>query len=78
MTGSMLANVSAMAASSNLPLNRIEPDGDNQVRVWVEKVDFNVAAAWLAKLSDQGVSLRETQIERQSDNGIAGRFVLAR
>lgn len=78
-TGSVLALASDTASGSNLSLSRIEPEGDDQVRVWVEKADFNAVASWLARLASQGVSLREAQVERQSDgNGVSARFVLSR
>ncbi|HEX6590714.1 MAG TPA: type II secretion system protein M [Moraxellaceae bacterium] len=77
--GSVLALASDTAGSSNLSLSRIEPEGSDQVRVWVEKADFNAVASWLAKLSAQGLSLREAQVERQAEGGgVSARFVLSR
>ena len=77
--GSMLGNVSALANANNLALSRIQPEGNDQVRVWVDKADFNIVAAWLTKLAEQGVDLREAQVEKQGDgNGISARFVLSR
>jgi general secretion pathway protein M len=76
--GSLLALASDAASNGGLTLNRIEPEGDAQVRVWVERADFNAVAAWLAQLSAQGVSLQEAQVEKQGDAGVSGRFVLTR
>lgn len=79
MGGSLLGNVSAAAGNSNLTLSRIEPEGDSQVRVWVEKADFNAVARWLAVLSSQGLRLQEAQVEKQSEGGgVSGRLVLVR
>lgn len=76
---SLLAQASDAAGSRALTLSRIEPEGDTQVRVWVERADFNAVAAWLATLSAQGVSLQEAQVEKQGDGlGVSGRFVLTR
>lgn len=77
--GSVLGGVSAAANNEGLTLSRIEPEGEGQVRVWVERADFNKVAAWLAKLSSQGIKLQEAQAEKQSDGkGVSARFVLSR
>lgn len=79
MGGSLLGNVSTAAGSSGLTLTRIEPEGDSQVRVWVEKADFNAVARWLAVLSSQGLRLQEAQVEKQSEgSGVSARLVLVR
>lgn len=78
-SGSLLGNVSSAAMASSLTLSRIEPEGDDQVRVWVEKADFNAVAGWLAKLSAQGLRLQEAQVEKQAEGaGVSARLVLTR
>lgn len=78
-SGSLLVLASDAAAANALVFSRIEPEGDAQVRVWVERADFNAVAAWLARLSTQGVKLQEAQAERQGDGrGVSARFVLTR
>jgi general secretion pathway protein M len=76
--GSLLGMASATAGSAGLTLGRIEPEGDNRVRVWLDKADFNRVAAWLATLSQQGVRLEEAQVERLAEGGISARFALTR
>lgn len=76
--GSVLGVVNGMAGSAGLALNRVEPEGDSAVRVWVEKADFNVIASWLNQLSAQGISAGEIQIEKQATGGVSGRFTLSR
>lgn len=77
--GSLLVLASDAAASSALVFSRIEPEGDAQVRVWVDRADFNAVAEWLGKLSTQGVKLQEAQAEKQGDgHGVSARFVLTR
>ncbi len=79
VAGSLLVLASDAAAANALVFSRIEPEGDDQVRVWVERADFNVVAAWLARLSTQGVKLQEVQAEKQGDGrGVSARFVLTR
>lgn len=78
-SGSLLVLASDAAASSALSFSRIEPEGDALVRVWVDRADFNAVAAWLARLSAQGVKLQEGQAEKQGEGqGVSARFVLAR
>jgi type II secretory pathway component PulM len=78
-TGSVLGVVSSAAAVQGLTLSRIEPEGDAQARVWVERADFNIVATWLATLSTQGIKLQEAQTEKNSDGkGVSARFVLSR
>lgn len=77
--GSLLVLASDAAASSALSFSRIEPEGDAQVRVWMDRADFNAVAAWLARLSAQGVKLQEGQAEKQGEGqGVSARFVLTR
>lgn len=76
--GSVLGVVNGMAGSAGLALNRVEPEGDSAVRVWVEKADFNVIANWLNQLHAQGISAGEIQIEKQATGGVSGRFTLSR
>lgn len=77
--GSLLVLASDAAAANALVFSRIEPEGDAQVRVWLERADFNAVASWLATLAQQGVKLQEAQAEKQSDGrGVSARFVLTR
>lgn len=78
-SASLLSLCSDQASQQKLVLTRIEPEGDQQVRVWLEKADFNTVAAWLSTLAGQGIALQEAQIERQADGaGVTARLVLGR
>jgi len=78
-TGSVLGVVSTAASVQGLTLSRIEPEGEDLTRVWIERADFNTVAAWLATLSAQGIKLQEALAEKQSDGkGVSARFVLSR
>lgn len=75
---SVLGAVNGVAGSSGLALSRIEPEGDEAVRVWVERGDFNTVARWLAELSARGIVATELQVEKQAAGGVSGRFTLSR
>lgn len=76
--GSVLRAASDAAAAGGLALNRIEPEGESRVRVWLEKADFNAVATWLAALSQQGIRVEEAQVEKLADGGVSARLALAR
>lgn len=76
--GSVLGTANALAGSSGLALSRVEPQGEDGVRVWVERADFNAVAGWLGQLVAQGVRIDEAQVERRPEGGVSGRFTLTR
>lgn len=79
MGGSVLGVVSGTATSNGLALTRIEPEMDGQqVRVWLDKADFNRIASWLVVLDKQGIALKEAQVEKQGDSGVSARLMLSR
>ena len=75
---SVLGAVNGAAGTVGLALSRIEPEGDQAVRVWVERGDFNTVAKWLAQLSASGIVATEAQVEKQATGGVSGRFTLSR
>lgn len=75
---SVLGEVNGAAGTVGLALSRIEPEGDQAVRVWVERGDFNTVAKWLAQLSASGIVATEAQVEKQVTGGVSGRFTLSR
>jgi len=76
--GSVLGTANALAGSSGLALSRVEPQGEDGVRVWIERADFNAVAGWLGQLVAQGVRIDEAQVERRPEGGVSGRFTLTR
>jgi general secretion pathway protein M len=52
-------------------LKRMEPEGDNGVKVWLEQVAFDEMMSWLVTLEQQyGVTVATLTVERQA---VAGR-----
>ena len=55
----------ARAGSLGPALKRVEPEGSNSVRVWLEGAPFDVFIKWLATLSNQhGVVASSVTLER--------------
>ena len=53
-------------------MKRIEPQGDDKLRVQFEQVDFNQLIRWLGSLEQEyGVIIASVTLDRQSE---AGRF----
>jgi general secretion pathway protein M len=50
--------------------SRLQPEGDTEVRVWVEDVSFEALVRWLADLeARQGVTVLSADIEKQTAPG---------
>jgi len=62
------------------PLSRINPDGEKQVRVWVEDVPFEALLRWIDDLQTRyGVKIDAIAIERRPGPGqVNGRLTLMR
>ena len=53
------------------PLSRINPDGDDQVRVWIDDVPFDALLRWVDDLQSRyGVRIDNIAVERRSAAGV--------
>jgi general secretion pathway protein M len=53
------------------PPSRLQPDGENQARVWFEDVQFDVLLGWMSDLQSRyGVKIDVADIERQPTPGL--------
>ena len=79
---SLLAVVDQTAKQSQLgpAVKRIEPDGQELVRVSLEQVSFDDMMTWLGSLQrSSGVSVADLSIDRQADSGrVNARITLKR
>jgi general secretion pathway protein M len=67
---SLLALTDSTARSNGLgpALKRVEPEGSNNVRVWLEIASFDLVVKWLAFLSTTyGIDIDSVTLERISD-----------
>lgn len=70
---SLLSAVDQAAKSGTLnkPPSRLQPDGDNQARVWIEDVQFDVLLRWMYELQNNyGLKIDVADIERQPTSGL--------
>jgi general secretion pathway protein M len=50
---------------------RLQPEGDNEVRVWFEDVPFDALVRWMASLEkDFGVQIAGAEFERRAGSGL--------
>jgi general secretion pathway protein M len=69
---SLLTTVDQASKSGTLgkPLTRIQPEGDNEVKVWVDGVSFAALVHWISELeSRNGISTQTAEIEKDAVPG---------
>lgn len=66
-----LADSSARSAGLASALKRVEPIGEDSVRVWMDAADFDAMAAWLEKLdAEEAVVIEEWSVDRALAPGV--------
>lgn len=71
--GSLLAVVDQSIQSSGIGKSpeRIQPEGDREVRVWFRGVPFDPMVRWLGELQTRyGVSVQTLDVERSGEAGV--------
>lgn len=63
-----LVDQSARGAGLSQALKKIQPEGD-EVRVWLDQLDFDKAMQWLGELQRQGVKVSNLNAERAQAPG---------
>lgn len=70
---SLLSAVDQASKSGTLnkPLSRIQPEGDTEVKVWLEAVSFDALVRWIDQLHQRdGIVVRSAQIEKDATSGL--------
>lgn len=70
---SLLAVIDQSRKSSAItkPPSRLQPEGDNTVRIWLEDVPFDGLMRWIGELQARyGVRVESVEIERESGPGL--------
>lgn len=67
----------AKAAKLRDVIRRVEPQGDNQVQLWVEKAPFDPLLQWLGSLQNRySINVITISIERQGEGVVNARISL--
>ena len=78
---SLLSVVDQAGKNSTLgkPLTRIQPDGDDTVRVWLEAVSFDALVRWIDELKKRyALEVVSAEIENESAGVVNARLSLER
>ncbi|GAC24142.1 MAG: type II secretion system protein M [Alteromonadaceae bacterium] len=59
--GSLAQAANQTAANANIPIARMQPQGD-ELQVWVDQAPFNGVLDWLKSLEEMGVSILDLDI----------------
>lgn len=67
----LLTVVNQTSSQKNLKVKRVEPKGEDGIRVWMDKVPFNDLMSWVSMLSTQyGVTAVNISMEKQKEIGL--------
>ena len=59
--------------------SRIQPEGDKEVKVWLDDVAFDALVAWLQEVQTQyGIVVSAAELERKADGVVSARLSLVR
>lgn len=70
--GSLLTVIDQASKTGTLgiPLTRIQPEGDSEVKVWIDGVSFNALVQWVSELEKRyGISTQTADIEKGAGPG---------
>jgi len=77
---SLLGLIERSAKQKNIKggLQKVQPEGQREVRVWMENVSFDQLISWLDLLSNRhGIKINDISLERSNTPGIvSGRILL--
>jgi general secretion pathway protein M len=67
---SMMSTVTVSAQEAGLSLQRFEPSGEDQMRVWLDNTAFDSLAQWLERLAaEYGIVVDQASIDRADEAG---------
>ena len=59
-------------------LQKVQPDGKDGARIWIDNAPFDQVIQWLNVLSSQGITISEISFERQDEPGRVNSRILLR
>lgn len=66
-SASLLSTVDQVSKSGTLgkPLTRIQPEGDHEVKIWIDEVSFEALVRWISELEGKyGISIQTADLDR--------------
>lgn len=76
---SLLTQVTETSKNNGLSLKRVQPEGNDKIRLWLEDVPFNQVLIALDKLqSERGLKVEEVSIDRKAPGKVDARATISR
>lgn len=76
---SLLTQVTETAKDNGLGLKRVQPEGNDKIRLWLEDAPFNQVLIALDKLqSERGLKIEEVSIDRKAPGKVDARATIRR
>lgn len=75
-TSSPLTIVNSSAKALQLSIKRVEPENNGDLRLWLENINFDTALQWLQQLQQQGLAIREINVDKQGRGTVNMRVTL--
>ena len=67
---SLLALASESAKAKQLAFKRFQPEGDTQLKLWLEEVNFDVLLSWLSELEQvNAIAVESIAVEKTEKSG---------
>jgi len=74
--GSILSSISNTAKAKGIELRRFEPDGNNRLRIWLDKAEFDAVIDWIELLeSEQGILVEQISLDKVTTGRVNVRAV---
>lgn len=67
--GSLLERVGGKASLHGISQERIQPQGEHRLQLWLHEVLFENLANWLKDLAEENIHVLSVQIDRADRNG---------
>jgi general secretion pathway protein M len=69
-TGSLPQAVNRTTSRHGIAISRMQPQGEEELQVWVDEAEFNSVLAWLQALENMGVLIKQVDIAEADQGGI--------
>jgi general secretion pathway protein M len=62
--------VSTSADENNISISRLQPQGQNNVRIWLSETEFSALTTWLLMLTDKGLKISAITVDKTPISGV--------
>ncbi|HEB27664.1 MAG TPA: type II secretion system protein M [Porticoccus sp.] len=62
--------VSTSADKNKISISRLQPQGENNVRIWLSEAEFSVLTKWLLTLTNKGLKISSITVDKTPISGV--------